>query len=460
MDADGNSYVTGLTNSVDFPTAAALQGTNLGGFDAFVTKLSPDGSSLVFSTYFGGTANENVDPFGNIFGGLAVDSARNVYVTGYTDSRDFPLVAPISVQNAGNGDAFVAKLNPGGNGLIYSTYLGGEGFDAGKGIAVDPNGNAYVTGETNSTRFPVQNAYQARFGGGLRDVFLTRLNATGSGIVYSTYLGGTDDDRGNGIALDQLGNVYLTGMTLSSDFPQAPNTVRAANGTTKAFVTEFSSDAASLIYSHPLGGSGENIGTGIAVDDRGAAYVTGYTTSTDFPVTKGAFSTTYGGGNSDGFVAKVAPAGGSLVYATYLGGDGDDIVSRIAISVPGNNSFLAYVTGVTTSLNFPTVNAIRSSLVGNQDAFITKLNVNGTGLEYSTYYGGSQNDMGTGIAVDALGNAYVAGKTDSNDFPVIKAVQSKYGGGTSDGFMVKLKQPARRADQPHGDGPGRRLDPP
>ena len=230
--------------------------------------------------------------------GIAVDTSGNAYVTGYTCSSDFPTTAGAFQTTFGGGltDAFVTELNPTGSGLVYSTYLGGSGYDDGFGIAVDASGNAYVTGFTDSTDFPTTaGAFQTTFGG-FGDAFVTELNPTGSGLVYSTYLGGSDDDEGYGIAVDTSGNAYVTGYTHSSDFPTTAGAFQTTYGGDRdAFVTKLNPTGSGLVYSTYLGGSDCDFGVGIAVDTSGNAYVTGITFSSDFPTTAGAFQTTLGG---------------------------------------------------------------------------------------------------------------------------------------------------------------------
>jgi len=245
VDSSGNAYVTGYTSSIDFPTMNPLQPTYAGGsgsLDVFVAKLNSTGSALVYSTYLGGS---NYDSGTSI----AVDSSGNAYVTGYTYSTDFPTMNALQGTTAGSGDVFVAKLNPTGSALVYSTYLGGSGIDYGYGIAADASGNAYVTGFTCSTNFPTANAEQAASGGRLNslppcgDVFVTKLNATGTALVYSTYLGGSGDDAGRGIVVDSSGNAYVTGYTSSIDFPTM-NPLQPANaGSNDAFVAKLNSTA-------------------------------------------------------------------------------------------------------------------------------------------------------------------------------------------------------------------------
>jgi hypothetical protein len=441
VDRRGNIYVTGFTTSTDFPTKNALDSTLGGNLDAFVTKLNSTAAgdtSVVYSTYLGGNGEEN----GN---GIAVDNRGNVYVTGITRSGDFPTTENAFARTLGGpSDAFVSKLSAAGNSLLYSTYLGGSsgnGNDFGNGIAVNNRGNVYVTGETYSTDFPIQNAYDSQLDG-LNDGFVTKLNPAASGaasLIYSTYLGGSGFDSSFGIAVDSRGNAYTTGLTFSGDFPTKNGFEQTLGGNQDAFVTKVDPAASgdrSLAYSTYLGGGSDEFGRGIAVDLRGNAYVTGRTSSTDFP-TQNAFDSSLEG-SQDAFVTKLNPAASgarSLVYSTYLGGSGNgDEGYGIAVDVGDN----AYIIGSTNSTNFPIKNAFDSTLSGINDAFVTKLNVTGNSLVYSTYLGGSNFDNGYGIAVDLRGNAYVVGNTTSTDFPIKNAFDSTLDGG-SDGFVTKIE---------------------
>jgi hypothetical protein len=446
VDAAGNAYVIGDTPSVNFPTTpGAFQPALAGSFDAFVTKLNPTGSGLVYSTYLGGSAN---DDFGLR---LAVDAAGNAYVGGQTFSADFP-TTPGAFQTAFGGarDAFVTKLNPTGSALVYSTYLGGSGEDGAVGIAVDAAGNTYVTGFTESANFPTTpGAFQTAFGGGPEDAFVTKLNPVGSGLLYSTYLGGSGDDFGGlGIAIDAAGNAYVTGATSSSNFPTTLGAFQTAfgGGPEDAYVTKLHATGSALLYSTYLGGSGDDIAFDIATDATGNAYVIGDTNSTDFPTTPGAFQTSLGGvgprGVGDAFVTKLNPTGSMLVYSTYLGGSGDEDGVGIAVDASGDS----HVTGVTNSTDFPTIpGAFQSTLggvgtFGIGDAFVAKLNPTGSGLVYSTYLGGSGDDSGIGIAVDNLPNpnAYVTGVTESTDFPTSPGAFQPTLGGGFDAFVAKI----------------------
>jgi hypothetical protein len=326
--------------------------------------------------------------------------------------------------------------------LAYSTYLGGSGTDGGSGVAVDASGNAYVTGTTDSVNFPATaGAFQTTYGGGsvnyAGDAFVTKLNATGSALLYSTYLGGSDGDGGSGIAVDSAGNAYVSGSTFSSDFPTTAGAFQTTlNGVIDAFVTKLNATGSALLYSTYLGGSSYDEGHAIAVDTSDSAYVTGLTESPNFPITSGAFQTTFLGGYSDAFVSKLNSAGSALLYSTYLAGSDIEIGYGIALDASGN----AYVTGQTYSTNFPTTaGAFQTTLNGVIDAFVTKLNAAGSSLIYSTYLGGSGLETGYGVAVDSSGNAYVAGDTSSSNFPTtLGAFQTTFGGGSDDAFLTKL----------------------
>jgi hypothetical protein len=434
VDKSGNAYVAGQTNSTNFPTMNPLQPGNGGGYDAFVAKLNPSGSALVYSTYLGGSADD-----GGL--GIAVDSSGRAYVTGYTNSTNFPTMNPLQAANGGSADVFVTELNPSGSALVYSTYLGGSEIDMGFAIAVDSSGNAYVTGFTYSTNFPTLLPLQPT-NAGSSDAFVTKLNPSGSALVYSTYLGGSSVDHGSGIAVDSSGDAYVAGNTQSTDFPITNGAFQPTfGGAFDAFVAKLNSTGSAVVYSTYLGGSSYDYGSGIALDNSGDAYVTGTTCSTNFPTTAGAFQPTYGGGacqSGDAFVAQLNPAGSALVYSTYLGGSADDGGLGIAVDSSGN----AYVTGFTYSTNFPTLLPLQPTNAGSSDAFVTKLNPSGSALVYSTYLGGSVDDQGDGIAVDSSGDAYVAGSTDSTDFPITNGAFQPTFGGVLDAFVAKIGKPS------------------
>ena len=382
---------------------------------------------LSYSTLLGGTSS-------NAITGLAVDASGAAYVTGITASYNFPVSGPLQRSNAGGNDAFVAKLNSSGNGLVYCTYLGGSGDDRAYGIAVDASGDVLVAGSTTSANFPVYNPLQAKMAGG-RNAFVAKLNPAGSSLSYSTYLGGSGSDIAYGITVDNNGNAYIVGDTTSPNFPVS-GFQRTNKGVQNAFVAKVSADGSQLLYSTYLGGSSIDHGAGITVDASGGAYVTGSTYSTDFP-TASAWQPSNAGGQ-DAFVARLSPDGSALTYSTYLGGSAGTVASPEAgLAIDVDTSGNAYVTGVTSSANFPLLNPLQSSLLGTSDAFVSKLTASGT-LSYSTYLGGCGQDVGTAIVVDTGGKAYVAGYGYSIDLPVTaNALQTTNGGGY-DAFVAEL----------------------
>jgi hypothetical protein len=421
VDASGNAYVTGETASINFPTRNPLQ-SPFGG-DIFVSKFETEGSALVYSTYLGGDRGDSGS-------GIAVDNSGNVYVTGYTLSTDFPTVNPLQRTNGGNYDAFVSKLSAEGSALVYSTYLGGGSLDTAQGIAVDPSGNAYVTGHTMSVNFPTANALQPNLAA-TSDAFVTKLNAAGSALVYSTYLGGGGGSSGGtGIAVDPQENAYLTGSTTATNFPIMKPLQPSFAGRVDAFVSKLNAAGSAFVYSTYLGGSDSDSASSIAIDSSGNAYVTGQTFSSNYPTTNALQPAT--GGHFDVFVTKLAADGTAFVYSTYLGGSSADVGHHIAVDGSGN----AYVTGQTTSIDFPTAKPLQPAVGGSDDAFVTKFDAAGSILVFSSYLGGRNPDEGHAIAVDGFGNAYLTGITNSPNFPMVSPLQPVLAGG--DAFVTKI----------------------
>ncbi|MGQ9928357.1 MAG: SBBP repeat-containing protein [Chloroflexaceae bacterium] len=431
VDASGAAYVTGTTESSNFPTTpGAFDTMHNGNDDAFVVKLNPAGAALLYATFLGGGGDDGGHA-------IAVDASGAAYVTGYTESSNFPTTTPGAFDTTynGNTDAFVVKLNPAGSALAYATFLGGSDSDFGDAIAVDASGAAYVMGRTGSANFPTTAGAFDTTHNGNTDSFVVKLNPYGTTLAYATFLGGSFWDISEAIAVDASGAVYVAGETWSSDFPTTAGAFDTTyNGNFDAFVVQLNPDGAALTYATFLGGIYADLGSGIAVDASGAAYVTGMTFSADFPTTPGAFDTMHNG-NGDAFVVQLSSTGAALTYATVLGGSDQERGNAIAVDASG----ATYVAGTTRSANFPTTaGAFDTALDGNLDAFVVKLNPDGATLAYATFLGGSNDDFGDAIAVDASGAAYVMGRTLSADFPTTPGAFDTTYNGNGDAFVVKL----------------------
>jgi hypothetical protein len=429
VDPAGYAYVVGDTDSLSLPGANNDAG---GGFrDAFITKLNPTGASVVYTTYLGGSDSD-------VARGVTVDAEGNAYVVGETYSRNFPVVnAAQPVRgNLIYSDGFALKLDPTGETLVYSTYLGGSaGNNSAAAVAVDGNGAAWISGTTNAPNFPVLSPVQSASGGGY-DAFVLGLSATGSQFLASTYLGGAGEDRGWGVAVAPSGDVTVCGSTESPNFPLL-QAAQAVKGLARdAFVTRLTAGGTALDFSTYLGGDGPDVATSAAAAPSGSVAVTGYTGSLDFP-TLNPYQPRPGG-LGDAFVTRFAPAGGGVIYSTYLGGSGVENFSgteRGAIALDADGT--AYVAGLTSSKNFPVLGALQKRFGGQSDAFVARLSADGASLLYSTYLGGKGADGAAAIAVDGLGNAFVTGQTASKDLPLRNPAQRTLAGG-GDGFIAKL----------------------
>jgi hypothetical protein len=490
---DKTAFIAGGTFSTDFPTKHPLQ-PNVGGpfdfpKDAFVAKISADGSTLLYSTYLGGKLTD-------VANGIAVDAFGDAYITGTTDSFDFPVTFNSFNPACGGDDqcgakwnngpivenAFVTKLNPAGSALIYSGFLGENEHVTGLAIAVDQNESAYVTGQVGQNipaapivlpdgtikPNPIQpppfritvGAFQPFHGGGATDAYVAKISSSGTSIEYSSYLGGFGDDSGYGIAVDNAGNAFVVGITHSAGFPVTADAAQTNyGGAGDAFLAEVNTGAfgpASLVYSTFLGGSELDQANGVALDFIGNVignvYVAGGTNSEGlFPLSAGFAKSN--SGNGDAFVAKLNPAipgAAGVVYFTYLGGSKAD--SAAGIAVDNANPPSAYVTGTTVSAvdpldplatPFPIVTATAFQPTyggGNADAFVTELNSTGTALLYSSYLGGTNAEGASGIAVDRAvpaASAYVTGQTCSQDFPISNPLQAAPGG-NCDAYITKV----------------------
>ncbi|HSW57756.1 MAG TPA: Ig-like domain-containing protein [Dehalococcoidales bacterium] len=473
VDKDFNAYITGRTFSVDFPTKNTLPGVTAPTRDqrstAFITKLSPYGNALYYSVYLGGAGED---------GGMdiALDSAQQVYVTGWTTSVDFPVTGNALQKNYGGnttggfGDAFVVKLNSSGNNLLYSSYLGGKLDDYGRAIKVTSAGNIYITGATMSVDdpatadsdegFPFKNSPYIKTGYD-EDVFVTMLKLDGGNYTYSYSIpiGGTRADYGRGLAIDSSGNAYVAGQTMSFD---DPSTVELNEGfplkngfqeqyggdrggctddyghpssCSDAFVLKLDTTG-TLVYATYLGGNGQDWATGITIDRAQNVYIGGAISSTDMTwlsTVSGKAQGGYGGGIYDGFIAKLSANGRNLLYFTYIGGNGDDRVTGLSVDTKNR----VYAGGVTGSPGLETIG--ERTFRGQNDGFIVKLNEKGKVFEFFTYLGGTWEDDIESIAVPVPGMIYVTGATQSGDFPLTpetykRPVQNTHAGGTTGGW--------------------------
>jgi hypothetical protein len=407
----------------------------IGSYDPAL-PLTIDPVVLLYAGFFGGSgADEGW--------AIAVDAAGNTYLTGSAQTGLPVSVGPELTFDGGLLDAFVAKINPAGTALLYAGYLGGSGYERAYGIAVDAAGNAYIAGYTDSTQatFPVVVGPDLTHNGEM-DVFVAKVNPSGSALVYCGYIGGSGTDYGYGIAVDNTGNAYVTGETTSThtSFPVLAGPHLTHNGGVDAFVSKVNPSGTALLYSGFLGGSGTDSARAIAVDTAGNAYITGSTNSTEatFPVTIGPDLTHNGA--FDAFLVKVNSTGSALLYSGYIGGSASEAGWGIAVDPAGN----AYVTGYTSSTqaSFPVISGpILTYHGGSTDAFVTKVSPGGATLLYSGFVGGSAADVARGIAIDAAGNAYIAGYTTTTNFPVLHGPQLTHGGGR-DALFAKINATA------------------
>jgi hypothetical protein len=437
----GNLYATGWTESLDFPISGALQSASRGGVDSFVVKFDPTGQTLLYATYLGGQSEDKA-------AAIAVDGLGQAYVAGATGSSNYPLWLATRSTFAGGREAFVTKLNTAGSRLIYSTFLGGSASDAATSVAVDSAGATYVAGDTGSANFGTLAAIQTTFGG-RTDAFVVKLDPTGTRLS-STFLGGSQDEHAGAIAY-YSNAVYVTGGTLSTNFPVLAATQTTNGGGQDAFLTKFEigSTTSTLRFSTYLGGSGGNVtapeqANAIAIHATGV-YVAGVTSSSNFPVSTGSLQPGPGGGR-DIFITKWNPATTARQYSTYLGWTGFDWASALAVDAGGS----AYVAGYTSSVSFANVGGVQTSFRGIYDGFVAKLNPTGNGLPFSTLLGGTGADQINSIAIDASGNMFVGGQTASLDFPTANAFQSVNASGNT-GWTARIGVTAPPTQVPSAD---------
>ena len=432
VDSTGSTYLCGGIAGTLPGTTIGTPGTSTSTTAAYFVKISPSGAHIS-STFIGGASDQAVAT------GIALDVNGNVYLAGNTSSASFPTVNAIQKNYGGSNDVFVLELNNAGNTLIYSTYLGGSAWDAAGGITVDSSGNALVSGSTVSRNFPVLNATQSTLAG-TENAFAAKIAPGGSSLIYSTYFGGTGSDFDGGAAVDKFGDLIFFGETLSPNFPVLnalqPNFCGWSPGrsvsTGHGWVAMLSPAGVPIFSTFICGSAAEDSVRGAVADAAGNVIITGATASSTFPVLN-AIQSRFGGGSTDAFLAKLNPAG-TLVFSTYLGGSGNDVGRGVTLDQLGN----FYVTGSTSSSNFPTVSATQTTLGGADDAFLTKINAAESAIVFSTYIGGSGEDYGYGLTVDGFANAYVAGSTASANFPTASPLQPAYGGGSDDAFIAMI----------------------
>ena len=381
----------------------------------------------------------------SFLGGLELDFGNavlrdlqgNIYVVGFTASADFPTTpGAFDVTLSGGSDAFIAKLDARGGSLLYSTLLGGSGDDSLVMAVVDPAGDVYLLGATTSADFPTTpGAFDTSFTGA-EEIFVAKLNARGDSLLYSTFLGGTAQDVASSLAIDSSGRAFVSGLTRSADFPTTLGAFDVShNGGQDVFVAKLTEAGDGLVYSTFLGGSLNDRAGTIVINPLGVAYVTGHTSSPDFPTTSGAFDVSHGGGTYDGFVTKLNAAGSALTYSTFLGGGGDDRAYTIALGARGN----AFVVGLTASLDFPTTpGAFDSSFNGGYDAFVLQLDPSGGALAYGTFLGGGGVDFAYGMALDSQERVHVTGPTESADFPTTLNGYDLSFNGVFDAYVTRL----------------------
>lgn len=444
LDPSGNVYVTGYINTTDLPATGGYKATLTGTTDAYVAKLDPTGKTLLYATYLGA---RRANTFGNA---IAVDGNGSAYISGTTDSASFPVTSGAYQTTYSSGASFVTKLNATGNALAYSTFLNGATVAS---ITLDSAGSAYMTGRATALT-TTTNAFQRVLSGGAA-AFAAKLNPTGTGMAYATYLGGSGTDEGKSIVVDGSGNAYVTGIARSSNFPLQNPMKSTLSGTQDAFVTKVNATGSSLVYSTYLGGAANDYGNGIAVDAAGQAHVAGWTNSDNFPVTSGVFqpSKGYAGPEvSNAFISKINDTGTVLVYSSYLGGkwclapgvssclsmgsDGIDAATAIAVDSAG----YAYVGGYATSVGFPLADPVQPIRSGGDEwrtPFVAKVRPAGNRLVYSVVLGArAQDERLHGLAVDRNGSVYAVGYNGyaGSDYPVTTGVQKT----TGSAFIFKL----------------------
>jgi len=433
LDANNNVYVTGYTSSSNYPTTIGSYNTSFTNFyDIIVTKFSSNGAGPIFSTFIGGTSDDRGYS-------LALDNSNNIFLSGGSTSGNYPTtVGTFDQVHNGSNDVIITKINSLGTSLIFSSFLGGSGTERGSTITLDNNKNIYLSGNTDSFDYPtISGCYDQTFSGGFYDAFVTKLDSNASTLIYSTYIGGMNTDISRSHTNDGSGNLYLTGYTDSGDFPSTAGAFGIPIAAIKnVFVTKINPSGTSLIYSTSIG-IGE--ATDITIDKSNNVILTGNTDANNYPITSGAYKTIF---NSPGesFITKLNQSGNNLIFSTFIGGNNNYDYAN-SISLDSTNNII--ITGNTFSNDYPTtINCFDGSFNGGtEDVFVSKINSNGSSLDYSTFIGGSSNEISRGIATNTNGIIFIVGETKSNNFPTtIGAFDQSFNGGVlyGDAFIAKI----------------------
>jgi hypothetical protein len=435
-DKNGNWVFCGTSPGFGYPITTGAYSTEVEGNsdDAFLSKLSADGSQMIFSTFFGGNMQE-------LCQGLAIDNNDNILIVGSTSSDNLPITVGALNETLNLGgtsqesDVFVSKFNSAGASLIYSTYLGGTETELGRSIAVDQEGNAYITGLTSSFLFPTTaGAFSSNYSGQV-DAFVSKINASGTQLLYSTYVGGNSNEEVRKIVVRTDGSAFVIGTTFSSNFPTTTGAIQTfRSGIRDAFVFRLNQTGSGMIYSTFVGGNELEDGNAISVDEQNNAYITGFTRSDNFPVTANVFNGSFGGGE-DAFISKINPNGTAFLFSALLSGNSRDIGH--AISLGSDNTIL--ITGETNSNNFQiTPNAHSLEPFGLNDVFIAKISLDGSNLIYNTYFGGNSAEIGYAIFDEGPDKLIVGGVTNSQNFPSTSGAFDNTHNGFTDAFISKI----------------------
>ena len=427
-DYSSNGLICGYTSSSNFPTTPGAYDNTWNSTDGYIAKFSSNGSTLLFASFLGGTSSDYMY-------GCSADQNGYIYVGGYTSSSNYPTTSGCFDNTYNSTDAVATKLNPAGSALSYSTYIGGTSTEISYAMTVSPDGYMYMTGYTSSSNFPTTSGCWDNINNST-DVFVVKINQTGSALSYGTYLGGTSSDYGYGIFVDPFGSCLVTGYTSSSNYPTTSGCYDNTYNSTDIFVTKFNTTGSSLVFSTYLGGTSSDYGYGITSDQNGYVYVTGYTNSSNYPLTSGVVRTVYQG--NEAIITKFSPSGG-LVYSTFVGGNNSDYGRGIAVDSDGN----AIISGYLYSTDLPcTVGAVSCNITGSTpDVFVVKLNSNASTYLYSSYIGGSNYDYGyyyNNVESDHNNGVYISIYSSSTNFPVTSGAYKTNNSGSYDAVLARF----------------------